>query len=419
LLDRPLTQPETAEQIAERKRKESQERIDLINQKYDQKLAAAKTRGAERVSMDNAIAVLSGLTGSTEATRTRNAVLDKNAEEEKAIANERGVELTALYADISEAAQEEARQQLEDATKQAEEVVARRGAAQAKAVESFKALAAGGAVDFDSFKNSPQNADVYNYALDSVGGSEDALRAMFFINRPKEQLVGTPVRMGNKYVQAYQNPVTGKVKYESLDLPADLPETYSRFEKLGDNLVAVPDNWDGDTSKLRTIAGSPSTMEMLQRRSLALDIQKKETELATAASAPASAAQQKAEALSLAKELRDDNAVGKKSAVGASAAKFVPFGQSLGLQGNRTAFEAKVDTLKSNLTLENLKLLKGAMSDKDLLFLNSIGSSLNTQMSQAAFNSELDRIIEKLEGASVPASTVIKAPDGTEVEIID
>lgn len=109
--------------------------------------------------------------------------------------------------------------------------------------------------------------------------------------------------------------------------------------------------------------------------------------------------QKKQETLNLVNELLSPDAVGKSSAVGASAAKFLPFGQSLGLQGNRTAFEAKVNTLKANLTLENLKLLKGAMSDKDLLFLNSIGSSLDVNMGETQFNNELQRIKDKLSGA--------------------
>ncbi|WP_395019794.1 hypothetical protein [Dongia sp.] len=115
-------------------------------------------------------------------------------------------------------------------------------------------------------------------------------------------------------------------------------------------------------------------------------------------------AAQNAQALSLAVALRKDDAPGKGSAVGASIAKFVPYGQALGLQGNRTAFESRVDSLKANLTLDNLKLLKGAMSDKDLLFLNSIGSSLNVNMSEEQFNSELDKIIKKFEdnGVSLP-----------------
>lgn len=131
---------------------------------------------------------------------------------------------------------------------------------------------------------------------------------------------------------------------------------------------------------------------------------------------------QQNEALSLAKELRQDNAIGKKSAVGASLAKFVPYGQALGLQGERTAFENKVNTLKSNLTLDNLKLLKGAMSDKDLLFLNSIGSSLSTDMSEKTFNQELDKIASKLEkaGASTGSTNnTVTAPNGEQIIIID
>lgn len=153
-------------------------------------------------------------------------------------------------------------------------------------------------------------------------------------------------------------------------------------------------------------------------RKIAID----EAKAAGEAGGGAKATEQKLEALTLAKELRGDIA-GKGSAVGASLAKFVPFGQSLGLQGNRSAFEAKVETLKSNLTLENLKLLKGAMSDKDLAFLQAIGSSLNTNMTESQFNAELDKIIGKLESATgtgeapetmvLNGKTLFRQADGT------
>lgn len=123
---------------------------------------------------------------------------------------------------------------------------------------------------------------------------------------------------------------------------------------------------------------------------------------------PTQAAQdRKNEVLTLAQGLRADNAVGKSSAVGASFAKAVPFGQTLGFQGNRSAFEARVDTLKANLTLDNLKLLKGPMSDKDLAFLQAVGSSLNTNMSEAAFNEELDKVILKLNGGTSQPPQII------------
>jgi len=150
--------------------------------------------------------------------------------------------------------------------------------------------------------------------------------------------------------------------------------------------------------------------------------------------------QQLDQTLAIARELKNPNAIGKGSAVGASAAKFVPFGMSLGLQGSRTAFENKVNTLKANLTLENLGLLKGPMSDKDLAFLQAVGSSLTTNMSEAEFDKELDKVISRLSTAAgysqqgfqvnrsainngslglLTQSNIQVAPDGTQVEIID
>ncbi len=60
-------------------------------------------------------------------------------------------------------------------------------------------------------------------------------------------------------------------------------------------------------------------------------------------------------------------------------------------------------TLKSLMTLENLGLLKGAMSDKDLAFIQSAGSSLDTSMDDPTFIAELDKIIQKFE--NVPEQT--------------
>lgn len=138
-----------------------------------------------------------------------------------------------------------------------------------------------------------------------------------------------------------------------------------------------------------------------------IDQEKAKDAAAAGGGTPQQAAERKTEVLSLARSLRgvDDlgkstgSVTGKSSAVGASFQKLVPWGMASGLQPGRSTFEAKVNTLKSNLTLDNLKLLKGAMSDKDLAFLNSIASSLETNMREEDFDKELDRIITKLETA--------------------
>jgi hypothetical protein len=255
--------PETREQITERKRQEAQGLIDSLNKTYDDQVAEKRKVGDERLSIDNAASVLSGLMGSTEAGTNRKATLDANDKEIQAVNNKRALDLSTVYHSISSEAETEAREQLADATRSAEAVIARRTASQTKAIDSLKQMASGGLVDFDAFKNSPKNKGVYDYALQSVGGSEDALRAMFMLNRPKDQIVGAPTRIGNKYVQAYQNPITGKVAYEQIDLPVDLPTEYTKFQQLGDNLVAIPDNWDGDTTKLKTVGSTRGTHDIL------------------------------------------------------------------------------------------------------------------------------------------------------------
>ena len=257
--------PQTADQIAEGKRRDAQALIDSTNRQYDTQVADAKVAGQDRTNQNNSISVLSGLMGSTEAVRTDQAVSTANQKAIDAVNQKRALDLQGIYTKISSDAQTEAQQQKQDATSSAKDIVARRADVQAKAVDNIKQMAAGGLVDFESFKSSPQNAQVYQHALDSVGGSEDALKAIFAINRPQDQIVGTPTRVGDHFVQAYKNPITGKVSFDTINLPGGLPQEYKSFQKLGDNIVAIPDGWNGDTSQLKTIAGTPSQSDLLDQ----------------------------------------------------------------------------------------------------------------------------------------------------------
>lgn len=401
--------PETSEQIAERKRRESQGLIDSINRTYDDELARKRELGQGRLNANNAISVLTGLSGSTEAVRTDNTVKQGNEKELQAVNNQRQLQLAQVYTKISDDATREAREQIEDARRSADEIITRRKETQTRAVENLKLMASSGLVDFQAFKSSPQSANVYKYALDSVGGSEQALEGLFMLNRPKDQVIGQPIRVGNKYMQQYQNPITGKVSFEALTLPFDLPVEYSSFQKMGDNLVAIPDGWDGDVTKLRTVYGAPSTTDLLQQQSLRLDIQKKKQELTGTTDPDAPDSPQNI--LKAVKDLRDHP--GKGMAVGKSSVfNFIPGTQ-------QASFVDRLNSVKSLLALPNLGMLKGAMSDNDLKFIQSAGTSLSTSNTQEDFNAELNKIISKLEKATGGSSTIITAPDGTEVELID
>lgn len=138
--------------------------------------------------------------------------------------------------------------------------------------------------------------------------------------------------------------------------------------------------------------------------------------------------------IALGNELLSSTTPGKSSAIGASFAKLVPFGKQSGLQGNRVAFEEKLNTFKASLSLDNLKMLKGPMSDKDLAFIQSVSSSLNPDMSEASFNTEVTKIVTKLAKSQEVAQPVkwgvpvlganetiapVQAPNGAVIIITD
>lgn len=398
--------PESREQIVERKRQESQARIDSLNKMFDDRVAERRQVGLDRVKRDNALSIMTGNMGGSEAIHSRNRVDDANAKEIEAVNNERAVALQGVYAEISAAADSEAREQLMDATRSAEQILARRKEKQAGAIENLKLMASSGAVDFDVFKNTPENRNVYDFALQSVGGSEEALRAMFMLNRPREQILGTPQRIGNKYVQAYQNPMTGKVAYEQIDLPFDLPPEYSNFQKMGDNLVAIPDGWDGDVTKLKTIVGQKSTEDMLREQSLRMDIALKGKQLAEpgkgeVAQAEAGQAKAKADklvdrALTAITDLRGTS--GQGGAIGGGFQKTFLRKDTPEAGTKAASYLAKLDQVKALLSFPDLENMKGLgpMSEREFSAVQAAAGALNKDMSEAEFEAELTRIESRL-----------------------
>lgn len=97
------------------------------------------------------------------------------------------------------------------------------------------------------------------------------------------------------------------------------------------------------------------------------------------------------EILSVAQGLLDDPSLG--SAVGPISSRLPT------LRGGTADFEANLAHLKSLMTLDNLKLLKGSMSDKDVAFIQSAASALNANMSEEGFKKELKKIIDKVKAA--------------------
>lgn len=148
----------------------------------------------------------------------------------------------------------------------------------------------------------------------------------------------------------------------------------------------------------------------MDRQLKSLQIQKAQAELNNILSNPEATEEQKAEAASATQKIETltevmgviqnlntmagkDGALGKSQKIFASS-WFAPEDEATGLIPNTAAnsFALEVNRLNSLLSYENLDKLKGAMSDKDLLFLKSIGTSLSTSQTKEAFDKELLRI---------------------------
>lgn len=63
-------------------------------------------------------------------------------------------------------------------------------------------------------------------------------------------------------------------------------------------------------------------------------------------------------------------------------------------------FQARLDSLKSMLTLENMGIMKGVLSDSDMKIIQQASSALNRDMSEKEFRRELDKIKGVLQSKS-------------------
>jgi hypothetical protein len=79
--------PQSRDQIMDQRLRASQAQIDSINKVYDDEVARKRQIGDERVSIDNAVSVLSGLMGSADAAQTRKRTLEGNEKEIQAVNN--------------------------------------------------------------------------------------------------------------------------------------------------------------------------------------------------------------------------------------------------------------------------------------------------------------------------------------------
>lgn len=232
-----FTKPRTVDEIAQEKAKQSQAQIDALNNYYNSLLQEQNVVNEKRNRSTSAVSTLTGLAGSTEADVAQNATSVVNQRENKAIENQRSVAIDSVFSKINEDAQKQANEERTNARLDAETILANRKTRQEEAVKSLTTLAKSG-VTAEGLKASDPTS--YDYLAKQMGG-EELLKASITLNRPAESVIDKKIE-GGKYVIAYQNPITGKVRIESVDL--GIPEGFTKSFDLGNRLMVVPENFD-------------------------------------------------------------------------------------------------------------------------------------------------------------------------------
>ena len=244
--DAPVVEQPSLEQIQKKMSKDSQKEINSLYQYQSDLLQEQAGINQQNDRSTASINTLSGLAGSTEANINQQATTAKGQQANQQIMNQIQTQVQGVLSAVRKDAQQQYQFERSEARLDAETARKNKEDFYKRAQENTKLLAQSGATAEGYKATDPEG---YQHLVKQLG-SEELVKATFTLNRPIEQVVERKIE-GGKLIQIYENPLTGKSTIETLDL--GLPVGYSKTIDAGNRILAIPDNWDGEPSKLVTI----------------------------------------------------------------------------------------------------------------------------------------------------------------------
>lgn len=447
----------SVEQIQKEMSRGAQGEINALN-KYYADLTKSQLGEQSLINNQNdrstaSVNTLTGLAGSSEANITQQATTAQGQRANDRIreqnTNTLAVKVQGILSAIRTDAQSQYQYERSEARLDAESQRKNREESYTRAQENTKLLAQSGATVEGYKQTDPEG---YAHLVKQLG-SEELLKATFTLNRPVEQVVERKIE-GGKLIQIYENPLTGKSTIETLDL--GLPVGYSKTIDAGNRILAIPDNWDGDPANLVTInkgltpsqaasgtgggggvVVSDAAQNIIDQINLGSNLddlikgtsnaaQKLRNEVLAGLNAQGGLSEKSFGILKDGKDVVDAMLNSKAyRALGGYSSIFG--GQYTTAYGDAMA---QAQQLQAILARDNLGLLKGAMSDKDLAFIQAMSSGFEGQGTQSEefikgrFESIQKSLADKLK--NMPSDTAdtsggtLTSPDGTqEVNISD
>lgn len=244
--DEPVVETPSFEDIQKQLMRDAQRQVNALREYENSLLQEQSQINQEAERQQASVNTLTGLAGSTEANVAAQRVAAQGQRANQQIQAQVQTQIQSVLADVRDAARQmyqfergEARADRAQAFTENKEMFNR-------AQNNVALLAASGATIEGYQATDPEG---YNYLSQTLGG-EEVMKAMFTLNRPQETIVDKKME-GGKYIVAYQNPLDGKIRVETVDL--GLPPQYTKTIDAGNRILAIPDNWSGDPAELITI----------------------------------------------------------------------------------------------------------------------------------------------------------------------
>lgn len=406
--------------IREQARNEVQAKIDAINLRYDDIV-----RGQNRVNEGNegstrAIGARSGLLGSTFGEAQISTQRQKGADAISAINAERGAMITAALDKLAQTTSDRIAAKKAEALQDADSYNSYLEKAQLGAKEVVKQLGGAGVSYSDLRDKSP---DKLKELLESTGLSEMELALQLNAAKPPAEKIDWKTDVKGNYIITYGvNPKTGKPEYFTQELPS---EAAGNEVKIVDGEI-----WSiGPDGKTATKIGGPgkaaseaSTFTLgpgeirydASGNVIARGADKATTTPDKIVKVDGVDYVQNPDG-SLSKPVLPDtvpsgekvakanDVISKIDALLANpnlAKAIGPVSSNIPeifRSGARNDVDAAIDQLIAGIAIENLSLLKGPMSDKDVAFIKEASSGLKKNMSEEGFKSQLNTLRSKFE----------------------
>jgi hypothetical protein len=418
--------------IREATRKNMQAQIDSTNAYYDTLVRQENQAGEARNDKVRALNVNSGLGGSSFATAADLNQKDKNQGALKAVEAERNVQIQSVMGNIDKVAREEIAAKKAEALGNAEAYSTYLEKARTQAKDTLTGLAKTNA---DISALDPQRKEF----LYRTAGIDPEFGDLYYDSlKPVQEWV---TKIENGYIiSSRTNPQTGKPEIQTTQLPGmEGMKGDIKFAPDGTAFL-VPEKFDPskpleEQIKVLGQYGKPEDPKKDIVRINGVDYEVDEAGNYTTPTTPTAPSSEK---VTKAKDLvtKIDNLLNNPNlskAVGPLSSQIPGFLRS----GARNDVESEIKQLVASMALENLSLLKGPMSDKDVVFIKEASSGLLTNMSEEGFKAKLQSlkdtfsaIASRAESESGSGATFnpndpkvqelkAKFPDATDEEIME